>query len=140
MSQNFDYKPTVAPLIVPFTFGEEAAFPGDSNAVNCMIMKGDLPLDIHWTFNGHAIRNGERGVTIVRIKPRLSSLSIDSLDGSHRGMYGCVAANSAGTTNSTAELLINGVHFKHGFHIQHLFYTFRLKPFDSNERNLPINN
>lgn len=98
----------VAPLIVPFTFGDEAAYPGDSNAVNCMVMKGDLPLDIHWTFNGRLLRNGERGVTILRMKPRLSSLSIDALDGGHRGWFGCVASNAAGVSNLTAELLING--------------------------------
>lgn len=100
----------VIPVIVPFTFGDEPAYPGDSNAVNCMVTKGDLPLNIAWTLNGQVLRNGDRGVSVMRMKPRLSSLSIDALDGEiHRGLYGCVASNGAGEARAEAELFINGV-------------------------------
>lgn len=102
----------VIPVIVPFSFGDEPAYPGDSNALNCMVTKGDLPLDIAWTLNGQVLRNGDRSVSIMRMKPRLSSLSIDALDGNvHRGVYGCVASNGAGEARSEAELFINGVFF-----------------------------
>lgn len=74
-----------------------------------MVTKGDLPLELAWTLNGQVLRNGERGVSIVRMKPRLSSLSIDALDGEvHRGVYGCEASNAAGVARSESELLING--------------------------------
>lgn len=106
--------PKVLPVIVPFTFGDEPAYPGDSNAINCMITKGDLPLDIVWTLNGQLLGNGERGISIVRMKPRLSSLSIDAMDGAvHRGVYGCLARNEAGQAATEAELLINGDFLQH---------------------------
>lgn len=113
----------MAPVIVPFTFGEDAAYPGDSNAVNCMVMKGDLPLDIYWTFNGQPLRHSELGVSILRMKPRLSSLSIDSLDSTHRGTFTCVAINAAGLTNSTADLVINGGQKNHN-QLYSLVFTF----------------
>lgn len=98
----------VPPLIIPFTFGDEPAYPGDSNAVNCMVMKGDLPLTIVWSMNGKRIENAENGVTILQVSPRLSSLSINSLNAYHRGAFECIASNAAGIANFTAELLING--------------------------------
>lgn len=98
----------MTPLIIPFTFGDEPAYPGDSNAVNCMVMKGDLPLDIKWSMNGQIIRNSENGISIVQISPRLSSLSINSLNAHHRGSFECIASNAAGVTKYAAELLING--------------------------------
>lgn len=94
---------------MPFTFGDEPAYPGDSNVVNCMVTKGDLPLDISWTLNGVRLHDDDRGISIVRMKPRLSALSIDAMDGKvHRGVYGCVATNAAGEARSEAELFING--------------------------------
>lgn len=107
----FFFVKIVAPLIIPFTFGDEPAYPGDSNAVQCLIMKGDLPLRMQWSMNGRIIRNGENGINIVQMSPRLSSLSIVSLNGNHRGSFQCIASNAAGTANFTAELLINGINF-----------------------------
>lgn len=96
------------PHIIPFTFGDEPANQGDSNAINCMITKGDLPLDIKWSLNGQLVINGENGITIVRMSPRLSSLSIDSINGKHRGLFKCMASNVAGTTDHITELKVNG--------------------------------
>lgn len=99
---------TVIPHIVPFTFGDEPANPGDSNAINCMINKGDSPLDIKWSLNGQLIVNGENGIGMVRMSPRLSSLSIESINGKHRGVFKCMASNVAGTTEHSTELMVNG--------------------------------
>lgn len=99
---------SVGPLIVPFSFGDEPANPGDSNALQCMITKGDLPLDIKWSLNGQLIVNGENGMSVVRMSPRLSSLSIDSINGKHRGLFKCLASNAAGATAHSTELKVNG--------------------------------
>lgn len=98
----------VVPLIIPFTFGDEPANPGDSNAVNCMVTKGDLPLTITWSMNGRIINDDVDGVNIVRMSARLSSLNIDSISASHRGVFQCIAINEAGIANHSTELLING--------------------------------
>lgn len=100
-------------MIIPFTFGDEPAYPGDSNAVQCLAMKGDIPLTVTWSMNGRSIRNGENGITIVQMSPRLSSLSIVSLNANHRGLYECRVSNGAGVAKFSAELLINGYFFIH---------------------------
>lgn len=76
-----------------------------------MITKGDLPLDIKWSLNGQLVVNGENGLTVVRMSPRLSSLSIDSINGKHRGIFKCMSSNSAGTTEHSTDLKVNGVIF-----------------------------
>lgn len=93
---------------MPFNFGDEPAFPGDSNAVNCMITKGDVPLQIDWLMNGMPVRNDQFGINILQNGPRLSTLSIISLEPKHRGSFECRVTNMAGTTSATAELLLNG--------------------------------
>lgn len=96
------------PNIVPFSFGDEPAYPGESNAVQCMVTKGDLPLTMEWSMNGRPLRNVENGITIIQMSPRLSSLSINSIDAHHRGFFECTASNAAGSTHYSTELLING--------------------------------
>lgn len=82
--------------------------PGDSTAVNCMISKGDVPLNIKWTLNGQPVVNGENGIQVVKMNSRLSSLSIESLSDRHRGTYRCIVSNQAGETSYSSELKING--------------------------------
>lgn len=98
----------VAPIILPFSFGDEAANSGDSNAIQCMVTKGDLPLTIKWSVNGHLVRNGEDGIVIGKMSPRLSTLSIESINYYHRGNFMCIAENAAGKSNFTTELRVNG--------------------------------
>lgn len=87
-----------------------------------MVTKGDLPLDITWSWNGESLRNGENGINIVKMSSRLSSLSIESIHGHHRGSYECIAKNAAGVTNSTTELLVNGLN---NFFLNNVFITFK---------------
>lgn len=99
----------VPPQIIPFTFGDEASNPGDSHAVHCTVTKGDVPIDIRWSLNGQPLVNSENGVTIFRMSPRLSSLSIDNVKDIHRGVFKCTASNAAGTTDYATELIVNGI-------------------------------
>ena len=98
----------VPPQVMPFFFGDEPSNYGDSTAVQCMVFKGDLPLQLHWTLNGQPITNEHSGIRIIKMSPKLSSLSIDAINGQHRGIFKCIATNAAGTAEQMAELIVNG--------------------------------
>lgn len=98
----------VPPQIQPFDFGAEPANTGEVAGSFCMVPKGDLPLEIRWTLNSAPIITGEHGFSLSRLNPRTSSLSIDSLEARHRGLYRCIATNRAGSTEYSAELHVNG--------------------------------
>ncbi|XP_043867002.1 Down syndrome cell adhesion molecule-like protein Dscam2 isoform X32 [Drosophila mojavensis] len=97
----------VPPQVMPFVFGDEPSNYGDSTAVQCMVFKGDTPLQLHWTLNGQPITNENVGIRIIKMSPKLSSLSIDSINDHHRGLFKCIASNSAGSAEQTAELVVN---------------------------------
>ncbi|KAL7736494.1 hypothetical protein ACLKA6_019693 [Drosophila palustris] len=97
----------VPPQVMPFVFGDEPSNYGDSTAVQCMVFKGDTPLQLHWTLNGQPITNENVGIRIIKMSPKLSSLSIDSINGHHRGLFKCIASNAAGSAEQTAELVVN---------------------------------
>ncbi|XP_045534730.1 Down syndrome cell adhesion molecule-like protein Dscam2 [Papilio machaon] len=113
-SQSYTAKGTlelqvmVPPQILPFEFGDEPANAGELASVTCAVNKGDQPLDISWTLNGHALRrNNDLGVTITNINKKTSILNIDSVSAIHRGLYYCVAKNVAGAANHSAVLEVN---------------------------------
>ncbi|XP_043064028.1 Down syndrome cell adhesion molecule-like protein Dscam2 isoform X32 [Drosophila ficusphila] len=97
----------VPPQIQPFDFGVEPANTGEMAGGFCMVPKGDLPMEIRWTLNSAPIITGEHGFSLSRLNPRTSSLSIDSLEARHRGLYKCIASNKAGSTEYSAELHVN---------------------------------
>lgn len=100
---------SVPPQIMPFNFGDESFNPGDSTAVNCMITKGDLPLNIQWTLNDRPLDGSDKDVQIIKMSQRLSSLSIESINDYHRGIVKCIALNEAGTSEYFSELKVNGI-------------------------------
>ena len=72
-----------------------------------MAMKGDLPIEISWWLNDKPISENS-GITVMKVSPRLSSLSIESMSYEHRGDFKCVARNKAGQAEYTTELKVNG--------------------------------
>lgn len=108
---------------MPFYFGDDSFNPGDSTAVNCMVTKGDLPLTIRWSFNSELIQSGYTDINIAKLSARLSSLSIDSISGRHRGSFKCIASNSAGSDEFVSDLKVNGIF------IFELSFFFHLKLF-----------
>lgn len=80
----------------------------------CAVNRGDLPLDIIWVASENGdMKNSRRvitndGVVITRTSSRISTLSIEQVRGRHSSNYTCICKNNAGTTQHTAELLING--------------------------------
>lgn len=81
---------------------------GEVAMVVCMVIKGDLPLDIFWSHNQEPIVSGSAEFTVLRMNSRSSTLSINSVSGGHRGQYNCVARNKAGFDEFHAQLRVNG--------------------------------
>lgn len=97
----------VSPEILPLTFGDEISNAGDVVAVQCMVLKGDLPLEIRWLHNYNPVLS-ENGLSIIKASSRISTLNIESVKGNHRGNYTCFAKNLAGSTEYSVELNVNG--------------------------------
>ncbi|CAG4948443.1 unnamed protein product [Colias eurytheme] len=98
----------VPPLIVPFTFGDIPSNPGDAVVVNCVATKGDMPLDISWTFSSETIdSNMHRDITTTPLGPRASVLTINSVSANHQGNYTCIVQNAAGRAEHAATLVVN---------------------------------
>ncbi|XP_077274879.1 Down syndrome cell adhesion molecule 1 isoform X11 [Temnothorax americanus] len=107
----------VAPQLAPFTFGDEAANAGEMATVQCAVIKGDLPIDIIWSFNGRMIdiANGafdehnydNPDIVISRSSKRASQLTIESVAARHAGEYSCTASNTAGTATHSSVLSVN---------------------------------
>lgn len=91
-----------------FSFGDEVSNFDDSTATQCMVSKGDLPITFKWFLNDELIYNDFEAIQITRVAAKLSTLRIDSLNGSHRGNYTCLVENKAGSAKFSAELKING--------------------------------
>lgn len=108
INSNQCYK-LVPPEIMPFTFGHDSFNAGDSTGVSCMIVKGDLPINIKWTLNSSPITsNNDIGITVIKLSSKTSVLNIGSLDEHHRGVFKCIAENSAGVVDYASELHVNG--------------------------------
>lgn len=73
---------------------------GDIVAVQCMVLKGDLPINIFWMHNND--------VNIIKTSSRISTLNIESVNANHRGTFHCIASNLAGRSDQAAELNVNG--------------------------------
>ena len=89
------------------SFGEEPLNAGDTASVQCVITKGDLPLDIAFGFQGNTIAPSE-DIVISASGKRAKQITIESVNAKHAGEYTCIAANLAGTTTRTAALSVNG--------------------------------
>lgn len=109
----FFLKFKVPPQILPFSFGEEISNAGDIMIVQCMVLKGDLPIEISWKHNEKILKSNENGIAISKISARVSSLNFENVDGYHRGNYTCVAMNMAGISEKSSQLNVNGSYYSH---------------------------
>ena len=99
---------TVLPKIIPFYF-DNPMNSGEAAQVTCLVSSGDLPLNITWSFGEKDISD-MRGITTLKAGRKGSMLLIDTVSAMHNGDYTCTARNSAGSSNFTASLRINGNH------------------------------
>lgn len=94
---------------MPFNFGEVPFSPGETAVVNCLATKGDLPLEISWTFSSETMDSSrQRGITTLPLNPRASILTINSVSANHQGNYTCIVQNAAGRAEYAATLVVNG--------------------------------
>uniref|UniRef100_A0A6P4EMI3 Down syndrome cell adhesion molecule-like protein Dscam2 isoform X47 n=1 Tax=Drosophila rhopaloa TaxID=1041015 RepID=A0A6P4EMI3_DRORH len=98
----------VPPHVLPFNFGSEIFNMGDALSITCVVLKGDLPLQIHFTLNGEPVETGVNGFSVMQLNQRASYLNVDALEAKHRGSYSCVAQNQAGRAIYSADLQVNG--------------------------------
>lgn len=97
-------------MIGPFSFGDHDYTLGMSAQINCIVIEGDLPVDISWTFHGVRL-SASSGIETTKIGSRSSVLNIDSVSADHSGNYTCIARNAAGMRNYTATLNVYGRDF-----------------------------
>ncbi|XP_050081269.1 cell adhesion molecule Dscam2 isoform X22 [Anopheles maculipalpis] len=95
----------VLPIIHPFEFGEEPFDIYSAVTISCTVTKGDLPINISWSFNQQVMVSGE-SISITRSGQRSSLLSIESVHPWHAGNYTCVARNAAGAVEHSSELVV----------------------------------
>lgn len=91
----------------PFFFGEEPLKEGDTVAVQCVILSGDLPASMAWILNGNLLHSNDN-VGITKSGSKIISLTIESVSANDAGNYTCVGENNVGVVTYTSTLLING--------------------------------
>ena len=110
-----NFRASVAPKILAFSFGDEQYELGMSAQVTCIALEGDAPFDIRWTMQSrtHSAAStvesmAARGITVTKIGAKSSVLQIDSIDAAHAGNYTCHVSNAVASRNYSAELDVVG--------------------------------
>ncbi|XP_046406414.1 Down syndrome cell adhesion molecule-like protein Dscam2 [Ischnura elegans] len=119
--QSVNINVIVPPRIAPFTFQTDLHL-GDRAGVQCIINKGDLPLDIQWHKDGVPVDAAASAasspsaapaapalppLSVRRLSDFVSLLTIDSLRPEHAGNYSCLASNDAAQASHSSMLLVN---------------------------------
>lgn len=79
----------------------------DTVSVNCVVSKGDVPIEIIWLFEGQRVTSND-GITVSKMGAKMSTLYIESIRPRHAGNYSCVARNKAGQVEHSSELKVIG--------------------------------
>lgn len=95
------------PQINPFEFESEVNT-GEGVQLTCYVGKGDVPLNMSWSFNDKPVRS-MFGVSTVSVGSRTILLIINSVQPEHAGVYTCQAANFGGKIHHSTELFVNGI-------------------------------
>lgn len=114
---------TVPPKITPFSFRADLHL-GERVGVQCVVGKGDPPLEIHWLKDGRLLSSlasestassSSSGVVVRSLDQFTSVLSIGALSRPLGGNYTCVARNPVALAAHSAQLDVNGtVHCRPG--------------------------
>jgi hypothetical protein len=97
----------VHPRITPFDFGDQQIYDGQTAQLACMVLIGDMPIEISWTFEGKKLSQS-MGYRISQVGPRSSILLIDPVEPIHGGKYMCIAKNPSGNDTHQATLRVHG--------------------------------
>jgi len=93
-------------------------------------MKGDMPINISWTFHGD-MSAFQTGVVTTGVGQRGSALLIDSVTPRHAGTYTCTARNQVATASYSTVLVVNGTSlpdFRYHPHSLNLFLKNAQRP------------
>lgn len=93
--------------MLPFTFGDEPSYLGDTTSVQCTVSSGDLPVKFSWLLNGKDVKN-VAGISVGSFGKKTSMLGIDALSEELAGNYTCLAENQAGYASTTSTLVVKG--------------------------------
>lgn len=93
--------------MLPFTFGDEPSYLGDTTSVQCTVSSGDMPIKFSWLLNGRDVKD-DLGINIGSFGKKTSFLGMDALSEEQAGNYTCIAENQAGSASYTATLIVKG--------------------------------
>ncbi|XKL60149.1 hypothetical protein PGB90_001165 [Kerria lacca] len=79
---------------------------GERASLTCTVIKGDLPLTIIWSKDGHPFKSKLHS-TITQVDQFNSILVIDSVTPEHSGNYSCVARNPVAEELIMQHLMVN---------------------------------
>ncbi|XP_068082192.1 cell adhesion molecule Dscam2 [Anabrus simplex] len=113
-SKSVQIEIKVPPRIAPFSFNKDLS-EGVRAQVTCVIEKGDPPFTITWLKDsdpippGHGREpgSGTRGLKIIDIDARSSTVVVESLSARHTGNFTCLARNSVAEVAHTAQLVVS---------------------------------
>lgn len=92
----------------------------------CHIPKGDMPLDLNWSFQDKPLKKTD-AVIITKVGARSLILAIPAATEKHSGNYTCTASNIVASTNHTATLNVQGTLVTYVcYHRYVYFYLFVL--------------
>lgn len=80
---------------------------GTSTRLMCVVLAGDLPMDIQWMKDGEKIERSN--AKAHRLDDYTVIISLSQLSLSDAGSYSCVASNEAGTVSHSSELKVKGI-------------------------------
>lgn len=107
LDHSFYFLYVVVPKILPFHFGDEPSYLGESNTAQCSLSVGDLPVKFYWTLNGQPLKNIQ-DVSVSAFGKKTSVINIDPIAEHHAGNYTCTAKNKAGIARFSSQLVVRG--------------------------------
>ena len=97
----------VYPHITPFDFGDQQIYDGQAAQLACVVLIGDMPLEISWQFEGKRLAES-MSHRVSQVGPRSSILLIDPVEPRHGGKYMCTAKNPSGSDSHQTTLRVHG--------------------------------
>lgn len=94
------------PKLQPFGFDDEGVMGGTSTRLMCVVLSGDLPMDVMWLKDGDKIEKSN--AKMHQLDDFTVILSLTQLSLSDAGIYSCVASNGAGSVSHESELKVKG--------------------------------
>jgi Immunoglobulin domain len=96
----------VLPKLRPFNVGEDPLYLKDAFQLFCSVIHGDSPFTFEWLFENVTIEDNID--TRIESGKRSSTLSIESVNAKHTGLYTCRVLNMAGAATISTALVVKG--------------------------------